>query len=361
MFVDKLRSLFTFGSNSSIGVCIGSSSIKVAELKRKKSHFELTHFAMAEIPDEAIVNREIISHMSVVDVLRELVQSLKLKGRTAVTSISGANVVVKKLLVDPAPSHELMETIIWEAEQYIPFNINDVAYDYQILNKNGPQGKMEVLLVACKKEILSSYQAVLRDAGLVPATVDIDYFALQNVYEVNYESSVSTAVIDIGAVSTRIVVCADKQPLFTRDAQVGGRTLTQEIQRHLQVSFQEAEVLKIDHAMQVASGEASRVPQEVADLMQVMAENFASEIKRSLDFYNASNAGPTVQQILLSGGSASIAALPAMVQASTKVPTAYLNPFQNIRFDEKVFSPEYITRIQHSSVVPIGLALRGFS
>jgi type IV pilus assembly protein PilM len=346
--------LFSFGAQTQIGVSIGSSSIKIAEVKKSGKAYSLVHFGVAQLPDEAIQNREIVNHMAVVDALRGLVSELKIKGKTVTTSLSGAAVIVKKILLDQTSPRELNEAILWEAEQYVPFDINEVAFDYQILNKNGPEGKMEIMLVACKRTIIDSYVSAIKDAGLVAGVVDIDMFALQNTYEFNYPPETPVALVDIGAASLKLAVCAGGQPTFTRDSAVGGRTLTTEIQKHLNVSYQEAELLKIDGNAQ------GQLPQEVADLMHVAAENFASEIKRSMDFYIASNTGAPAQYVLLAGGTSRLPNLAKMVEEAVGIPVQLLNPFNSISYDTKIFNQDYIGAVSSIAATPVGLALRGF-
>jgi len=342
-----------FGPNTQIGVSIGSGSVKIAELKGGKIP-TLIHFGVAQLPEDAIVNREILNHMAVVDAIKSLVSELKIKGRGVITSLSGAAVIVKKILLEQTPAKELDDAILWEAEQYVPFDINEVIIDYQVVNKNGPEGKMEIILVACKRAIVETYQAALKDAGLSASCVDVDAFALQNIYEANYPTDTPAALVDIGASSLKLVICANGQPVFSRDSAVGGRTLTSEIQKHLNLSYQEAELLKVDGNAQ------GQVPQEVSDLMNVMAENFASEIKRSMDFFSASNTGVNVAYVLLTGGSSRLPNLSKTVEEAVGLPVQLLNPFNSITYDPRIFNSEYVTAISGTAAVPIGLALRGF-
>lgn len=347
--------MFGFGATTQIGVSIGSSSVKIAELKKMgKKGYSLVHFGVAQLPDEAISNREIVNHMAVVDALKGLVSQLKLKGKGVVTSLSGASVIVKKILLEQTPKKELDDAILWEAEQYVPFDMNQVALDYQVMNKNGPEGKMEIMLVACKRAIIDSYKAVLKDAGLNTRIIDIDVFALQNSFESNYPADQPVALVDLGASSLKLSICVNGQPIFTRDSAVGGRLLTSEIQKHLNVSYQEAELLKIDGNSQ------GQVPQEVADLMHVTSENFASEVKRSIDFYTASNTGTPISKVLLAGGSCRLPSLPKLIEDAVGTSVELMNPFANISYDSKIFTQDYINAVSSIAAVPVGLALRGF-
>ena len=345
-----------FGGSNQIGVSIGTSSVKIAEIKKSGKSYTMTHFGIAQLPEGAIINREILNHMAVTDALKSLVSQLKIKGKQVTLSLSGAAVIIKKILLAPTAAQELEDAILWEAEQYVPFDINEVIFDYQILNKNGPEGKMEILLVTVKKALLDSYMAVIKDAGLNPKIVNVDFFAIQDTFEANYpDDQMAVALVDIGAASTKFSICIGGVPVYTRDAAIGGRDLTSEIQRHLNLTYQEAEILKIDGNTQ------GQLPQEVSDLMHVAAENIAGEIKRSIDFYVASNTGNTVNYVLLSGGCSRLPNLAKAVEDALGLPVQLLNPFANVGYDSKIFSADYLDAISSMAAVPVGLALRGFA
>lgn len=348
------QELFFRGSHQ-IGISIGSSSVKVAELKRNGKSYVLTHFGVAQLAEGAIINREIVNHMAVVDALRNLASQLRIKGKQVTISLSGAAVIVKKILLEQTATQELDDAILWEAEQYVPFDINEVVFDYQILNKNGPEGKMEVMLVAVKRSIVESYIAAVKDAGLNVKVVNVDLFAIQDAFDVNYsDAQMTVGLIEIGATSTKFSICQNGIPIYTRDSAIGGKDLTAEIQRHLNLSFQEAEILKIDGHAQ------GQLPQEVSDLIKVAAENIAVEVKRSVDFYSASNSGNPINYLLLAGGGCRIPELAKSVEDTVGLPVQLLNPFTNISYDSSLFSTDYVGAISSIAVVPIGLALRGF-
>lgn len=345
-----------FGPSAQIGISIGTSSVKVAELKKSGKGYSLAHFGVAQLPDGAIVNREIMNHMAVVDALKELVSKLKIKGKSVTASLSGAAVIIKKLFLEQTPANELEDAILWEAEQYIPFDINEVVFDYQLINKNGPEGKMEIMLVAVKRAIIDSYTAVLKDAGLNAKIMDCDLFALQNIFDVNQPAEqAAVALVDIGAASTKFEISIGGVPVYTRDSALGGKDLTTEIQRHLNLSYQEAEILKIDGAAQ------GQLPQEVLDLMHVSAEGVAAEIKRSVDFYVASNAGNAVSYIMMAGGASRLPGLSKVVEDTIGLPVQLLNPFTQVGADAKLFTQDYLGVISGLAAIPVGLAIRGFA
>jgi type IV pilus assembly protein PilM len=349
----QLSGLFSGGEKTAVGLSIGCSSIKLVELKKTGEGWKLLHFGMVQLPEDAVVNREIVNAIAVVESLKTLVEQIQLQTKSVCTSISGTSVIIKRMQLEVPNLKDLQEQVFWEAEQYIPFDVSEVVMDYQLLSR-GKDNKTDVLLVAVKRSILDVYMASIQDAGLKPKVVDVDFFSLQNLYEANYpdsNSSAAVAIVDVGASATKIVVVQDGIPVFTKDSTLGGKALTQEIQKHLNLSYQDAEALKV-------GGQGSGMPQEVSELMHVTAENISTEMKRVLDFYNASSSGASISSILMTGGGSKIPHLSKMVEDATGVPTQLLNPFNSIIYDPDVFSQEYLASISAVAAVPIGLALR---
>jgi type IV pilus assembly protein PilM len=251
---------------------------------------------------------------------------------------------------------DLQESVFWEAEQYLPFDVSEVVMDFQLLSRT-KESKTDVVLVAVKKAVLDSYMGCIEDAGLKPKVVDVDFFALQNLFEASYPISPTEAVaiVDVGASSMKIVIVQNGIPVFTKDAAVGGRMLTAEIQKNLNLSYADAETLKMGGVQD------GTTPQEVRDLMHTMAENFGTEIKRALDFYNASSVGAPVSYILLAGGSARIPELSRVVEETAGLPTQLMNPFNSISYDPAVFTQDYLAAIAPVAAIPVGLAIRAGS
>jgi len=350
----KLSGLLAFGGgDNAIGLSIGTSSIKLVELKKSGKSWKLLHFGIVQLPDETIANREITNQIAVVENLRTLVGQLKMKNKSACISLNGPSLIIKRMSIEVVDKKDLQEQVFWEAEQYIPFDISQVVMDFQVLS-NSKDGKMDVLLVAVKKSELEAYMGCVQDAGLKPSVVDTDFFALQNVFEANYpvNPSEAVAVVDVGAASIKTVVMHAGVPVFTKDAAIGGRKLTEEIQKQLNLSFADAESLK------VGGGQAGAMPQEVSDLMHVMAENFAAEIKRVIDFYSASSVGAPVSYALLGGGAARMPELSKIVEDTLGMPAQMINPFNSISYDPSIFTQDYITAIGPVAAIPVGLALR---
>ncbi|MCM2321642.1 MAG: pilus assembly protein PilM [Oligoflexia bacterium] len=346
-----LSGLLTGGGGTAVGLSIGSSSIKLVELKKAGKSWKLLHFGIVQLPENVIVNREIVNQIAVVESIKTLVGQIRLNSKAVCTALSGTALIIKRMSVEAPNPRELQDQVFWEAEQYLPFDVSEVVMDFHTISKTR-DGKTDVILVAVKRGVLDSYMSSVEDAGLSPKVVDSDFFALQNVFEANYPVNPSEAValIDIGAAASKMVVVHTGVPVFTKDTALGGRNLTSEIQRNLNLTYADAETLKM--------GGSGPLPQEVSDLMQIAADNFATEIKRSLDFYSASSSGAPVSSILLGGGSARIPNLSRTVEDVTGLPTQIINPFNAISYDPAVFTQDYLNAIAPLAAVPIGLALR---
>jgi type IV pilus assembly protein PilM len=339
------------GATTCVGLSIGSSSIKIAELQKKGNSWKLLHFGVFQLPEDAIVNREIINQVAVSESIRTLVSQIQLKTKNVCISLSGNALIIKRMQLEVPNLKELQEQVFWEAEQYLPFDVGDVVMDYHMLSRK--ENDTDVLFVAVKSAYLDSYMTCVQDTGLRPKIVDTDFFALQNIYELNYtpNPSRSVALVDIGASSFKFVVIHEGVPVFHKDVAIGGRALTAEIQKNLDLSYLDAETLKV-------SGQSGMMPQEVSDLMQVMADNLAIETRKAIDFYNASSVGAPIEFILLSGGSSKIPNLSKTIEDATQLATQALNPFNAISCDPAIFTQDYLSAIAPIAVIPIGLALR---
>ncbi len=349
----KFTGIFSVGGGkAAVGLSIGSSSVKLVELKKVGSGWKLTKFQMAPIPEDAMVNREIINPVAVATSIKAIVDRAKPSSKNVCTCVGGPGVIVRRMNVEVATQKELEQAVFFEAEQYLPFDPAEVSMDFFTISK-GKDGKHDVLFVAAKNLVLDGYVDAIAQSGLKPNIVDLEYFALQNAFEMNLDipPGQAVAIIDIGAVAMRVVVLHDGVPVYTKDTALGGRALTSEIQKQMGLSFDDAESLKISTAGGVA--------QEALELIASFSENYGLEAKRTLDFYSASSSGAPVGSIFITGGGSLIQGLERIIQDKTGIPTQYLNLFTRVSFDEKQFTPEMIQAIAPIAAVPIGLALRG--
>jgi len=340
-------------SRDIVGIDIGSSSVKLVQLSELKGTYSLKNAGILPLPSDAIVDNSLMDTTSIVETIRDLVKSLGSKVVDASCSISGNSVIIRKISLPAMTPEELEDQIAWEAEQYIPFDINDVNLDFEILDADlSASGKMTVLLVASKKEIINEYVSVFNEAGLKLVVVDVDSFAVQNIFELNYSPSENevVALINIGASIMNLNVVKGGLSLFTRDVQMGGNLYTEEIQRQFAVSSQDAEHIKI----------TSDFPDKarLTEIISRVNETLSLEIHRSLDFYNSTAEDQKIGKVYLSGGCAKVSKLPEAVSQRLGMPVELLNPLQKIVCNEKEFDPEYLQEISPFIAVAAGLAMR---
>ncbi|MCJ7640818.1 MAG: pilus assembly protein PilM [Desulfobacterales bacterium] len=337
-----------------IGLDIGSSSIKIVELRETKDGFKLQHLGISPLPPEAIVDGALMDSVTIIDTIRDLVTSTS-KTRDVVTSVSGHSVIVKKITLPFMTETELEESIQWEAERHIPFDINDVNIDFQILGyRSENPDLMDVILVAAKKDIINDYVSVIMEAGLNPVVMDIEAFALENMLGINYEIEKDdiVAIANLGATVTNINILKDNLSAFTRDIFKGGNQITEEIQRQLHVDYEEAEKIKVG---QKGEGASQSV---VENALRSASESLAVEIGNSLDFFQSSTTSQKVSKLYLSGGGSKIKDFDIILQQQIGIPVEIANPFKRIEYNEKSFDPEYLREIGSVMAVGVGLASR---
>lgn len=343
-----------------IGLDIGTNGIKFCQLKQGKRNYQLVNFGLALLPPETIVDGALIASDTIVDTLRELFEAHRVRGKEVAISVSGHSVIIRKIALPQMTQEELQESIQWEAEQYIPFDMNDVYLDVEILNPQSSENNtMEVLLVAAKKDMVNDYLEVVQEAGLTPRVVDVDCFAVQNQFEMNYELPLTETIvlINIGSSVSNINVISRGVTTFTRDiSPLGGNIYTEEIQKQLDVSYEEAEILKAGG--ELGADADAVVPQEVERVIHMVSEGVASEIQRSLDFYMATSADNNLARIYLSGGTAKIPSLYRTIEQKLGVPVEIINPFKNIEVDSNRFDLEYLRDVAPIAAVATGLAFR---
>ena len=338
-----------------VGVDIGSSSVKLVQLREVKGGYALQSLGIAPLPAEAIVDNAIMDSGSVVEILRNLVESHKIKTKNVATSVSGHSVIIRKIQLPIMTEEEMEASIQWEAEQYIPFDISEVNLDFQIL---GPDAKdpaqMNVVLVAAKKDFVNDYLAVFRECGLEPKVMDVDSFAMENAFEANYgdEEVPVLALVNIGASAMNVNVLKEGVSVFTRDIQVGGNMFNEELQKRLGLSGEDAETAKLGGDVAEIGGG------EVEEVLRDAAESLAQEIQRSLDFFAATSADEKVQKLFICGGCSRHPAVRDALLRRLDIPVEVLDPFRGIAVDEKNFDPEYVHAVGPLMTVAVGLAMR---
>lgn len=336
-----------------IGIDIGSSSVKLVQIKKSGNSYILQNVGILPLPTEAIVDNSLMDTTSIVETIKTLVKSLGIKTKDVACSISGNSVIIRKISLPAMTYEELEDQIFWEAEQYIPYDINDVNLDFEILESDLLEtAKMTVLLVASKKDFINEHVSVFNEAGLKLVIVDVDSFAVQNIYEVNYgyDSESIVALVNIGASIININIVKNGMSQFTRDIQIGGNLYTEEIQRQFAISSEDAERIKI-------SGEYHDAAR-LNEIISGTTESLAVEIMRSLDLYSPVGDEHRISKIYLSGGCSKVAYLLSVLSKRTNLPVEILDSFKCIKYNEKDFDPEYIKEIGPFVAVAAGLAIR---
>ena len=348
--------MFWSRSKGVVGLDVGSSSIKLVELKeRKAGEFSLVRVGVEPLSPEAIVDGSIMDSSLVVDAIQKLAQETGAKGANFATSVSGHSVIIKKIQVPAMPAAELEESIHWEAEQYIPFDINDVRLDYVVLSE-GDIGdeSMEVLLVAVKRDKVNDYVSVISQSGKNPAIVDLDAFAMQNAFEANYDVDAGkvVALVNMGAGVTNINILAHGATVFWRDISFGGNQFTEALQREFNLSFDQAEQVKRGQDVEGCSAAEART------VLDAVSAEMASEIQKTFDFFAATAAEDSVDELVVSGGCAQTPNLVSVLQERFGVPTEILNPLKRVFYRESDFDSRWLQSIAPMLTVAVGLAVR---
>ena len=347
-----------FGKKKSVaGLDVGSSSIKMVELEGKMNNLSLSNLGFENLPGNTIVDGQIMELNVVSDVIQNICTNHQIKSNQVVTSVSGHSVIIKNIVLPQMSREELEESIDWHAEEHIPYDLSDVSLDYQVTAEDAET--TQVLIAACKRERIDNMKQAIQLAGKQPVVIDVDTFALQNCYEVNYQPDETEVVtlLNIGASTMNVNIVQGTRSLFTRDITVGGSQFTDVLQRSLGISFQEAEAVKrgaMDAGEEV--DEKSIVP-----LLNDVTEIVAMEIQKTFDFYRATSEDEqmVVGKILISGGGSKLKGLAEELSGKLELPVEVLDPFRNIKVDTRKFDPDYLSEIMPEMAVAVGLAVRG--
>lgn len=338
-----------FEKKKLLGLDIGTSTIKLAELDVGRKKSTLLSFAMVPTPPESFLTGDITDTASVSNAVRDLIAQVNTKRNRVAVGLGGASVIVKRITIPAMDENLISEQIRWEAEQYIPYDINEVNLGFEVIRKQGET--MEILLVAAVQSHVMKYAEVTRLTQLHCDVVDVNGFALANCFRHNYGDMAgqSVALLNFGASATNMVVFESGVAVFSRDIPIGGLTYTQDLQKGLNVSLEEAESIKLS-----LSSEQS--VQEAQGIVRSTHEAVLDEVKSSFEFYYNSTKSGQVQKIFISGGACRTPGLKELINEIH--PTEKLNPFFNLNLNNSVFSQSYLEQIQDFAAVAIGLGLR---
>ncbi len=349
----SLKNLFS-GNKKTVGLDIGSSHIKLVELRDTADGYVLQSFAQVALEKGVIAEGLIKDHDALVRKIKEVFEESRCEAVNVITALSGHAVVIKKSSFRMMDDEELRDFIIDEAGEYLPFDdIGDVDFDFHICSERGSdQDQMDVIIAAAKKQVTESYVYAIKKAGRNVTIIDVDSFSLETAYEENYDYDIADtiALVNIGASITEINIINDGESVFTRNILLGGDSITQALQAKLEVSFDEAEMIK--------TGDPEKQDRIQGELIDYLEPIFL-EIGRSFDFFSSTVNEPQISRILVSGGCAGIRGIVDAMKTQFHCETEIFNPFKNISCDRNVFSPSYIEDIGPVATVGVGLALRG--
>jgi len=381
-----------FRNKGTVGLDIGSTRVKAVQLKRTGRGIELERFGLAEIyPNGQRPNDPGEIRRLKVEAVRRVLEQAGISVRESISAVSGESVIVRYIQLPDMPEQELKSALRWEAEEYIPFRIEDVNLDSVILGRSEQSGvgKIDVLLVSAKKELVDQHLEILRDAGLTPSIVDVDSFAFLNCFEVNHEpgSQEVVALVNIGAGVTNINIYVGGVSRFSRDISIAGDTITSAIRSRLDISQAEAEEMKIAEGAPAPEAETARdagmenslldtirgaveemagqtigdsTPEAIAaKAIRNTLQNLVSEIRRSIQFFENQSGGRTVQKVILGGGTSRMRNLPSFMATELNLPTEIINPLQRVSPSGAALDQTLLNNSREFLGVGIGLALRG--
>lgn len=348
--------MFKRGKKSMVGVDIGSSSVKAVELQGRGKDLQLLSLGFEALEADSVVDGQIIELNAVSNAISNIFNEHKIKTTQVAAGVNGHSVIVKNIVLPQMSDGELQESFAWHAEEHIPFDISDVNLDYHVMDRSGDA--IHVLMAACKRDKVANLKQTIQLAGKQPAIIDVDAFALQNCYELNYDPQPGqvVALLNIGASTTNINILNGVRSVFTRDATFGGNQYTSLLQKELGLTFDQAESVK--RGMPLPEGAEVR---EVGPIMDTVSDILALEIQKTMDFYRATveDGDSAVQKILVSGGGSKLTGLADFLARRFEVSVEMFDPFRKIKVDARGFDPDYMREIVPEMAIAVGLALRG--
>ena len=336
---------------TTVGLDIGSGLIKLVAISHGSGEPVLTKVALTTVVDDAIVEGEVMDTGIVADAIRGLMQSAGIKSKQVVIAVGGRDVIIKKIAMERVKEAEARQLIRWEAEQHVPFDMENVELDFQILDPDGEGLQMNVLLVAAKRELVENKMALLTQAGLQPSIIDVDAFALHNAFQLNHPDAMHGVVglVNLGHETTNINIMEDGIPVLTRDLPLGTRRFREDLQRERGLSAEDADKL-------LQGFERSEV---LEPFLETRGEELAVGIERAAAFLqSASRSAGGLGRLYTTGGGSRIPGLNRVLADRLRLPVQQANPIERLQVAEDVLSTLNPDEVGPLLMLPIGLALR---
>lgn len=336
-------------SSETCGLDIGSSAVKVVQLRNGTGPHRLVALGVAPLPPDAIVEGTIKEPLAVVEAITEAVATAGIRSRDAAIGVSGRELIIKKVQIPEVPPKELDDAVQLEAEHHIPFAIDEVFLDHHVVARRG--GLMDLILVAVKKSKVIEYVAVVEEAGFNPIVVDVDGFALGNQYELNHphDGGEAVALVDIGASTMKTNVLRNGTSVFARDISFGGNNYTQAIAQHLRISFEQAENAKLGKEVGVAWD-------SIVPALESISRELSLEVQRTFDYFASTADSERIGKIVLAGGCALLPGLADYLSSTWGIPVQVARPFERIEVADA--HTELVASAGPALAVAVGLGLR---
>lgn len=344
------------GKDGFVALDIGSSSIKLVETAFERSGFRLCNLGILPLPPDAIQQNMVVESAPLIEAVRRLIKEHGVSATKVICAVPGRAVIMKKIQMPRQTDQELETNIEFEANNVIPENLANVNLDYQVLNLLDGGNKMEVLLVAVKKEIVNSYAEVIEEAGLSPAVIDVDYFAMENMYEANYAPQPGggmVGLVHMGARYTSVTLLENGYSTFTGDLTIGGEEFTETLRRELNVSSEAAEAAKVSGSLD------GQKKLDLETMLKPTMEDIVDEIRRTISLYGTVGAteGEGLKQIYLSGGGAKVPGLSALLQERLAIPISLTDPFRGFVVNKNI-DKNFLAESASLFTVAAGLSIR---
>jgi type IV pilus assembly protein PilM len=356
--LDPISNMFNFGKQSAVGIDIGLSAVKIAEVtgNKVKGKYVLERFSIEPLPEGVVIEDEIQKEEELVDRMGEALKNLGGNPKLCCLGLSGPNTLARKLQVAGGSEEEIEDQVIWESEQYLPFDIDDSTVSYHIVGEN-EGGGVDLIVAASRNDIRDSFRGICKQAGLAVKIVDLSVIAITNIFEIAMKEKLleplkSWLILDIGAQTTSFIIYKNGIIMFTKEINIGGLMITEEIQRQMGVNYWEAEDLKI------TGDDNGNLPEDILEIMDDVIEAFFAEVKKTIDFYVSSTSDESLVGCVVTGGSCQIPGVLEGLEALLGLDVSVLNPFDVIEYNPKKFSEEEISEIAYRGVAALGLGMR---
>lgn len=336
-----------------IGIDIGSSTIKLAEVTSSGKGLSVDNFAVMPTPQQSMNNGEITDSILIAESIKAAFKEHKFKNKGACVGLSGTAVIIKKISIPKVDPKKLKEQIKFEASQYLPFDVSQVTLEHHILSYSSSAENMDLLVVAAQNEFITNYISSVNQAGLKCRVLDVSCLAMANIFELNYgKTEEPVAIFNFGSSLTNFLVLYQGEVIFSRDIPVGGFHFTNEISKNMGVTFEEAETLKISQSTQ------QEVPEETRTFMNMALDYVTEEIRNSIDFYTATASGLVISKAYYTGGACLTSGLIDHLADVLKLPFEAFNPYTALKSGNKKLTPEYLAQISPFISIACGLAMR---